>query len=405
MRPSLILHIALVLVSVQLTSRPCEAFPLLSRFQPRYISTKKGVPIFVKATDANISPENYSAASLKSLTFHHVQIYSDEDELALSSDLLSDFLMELGAISVSSSQITSADRHDVVAHFGATADINNVIQTIQTSLDVVTMPEYTVESIEDMDWITKVQKEHWQPMFCSGFVLEFPWHTDDDVRAVLSKANVALESIPNIERLKLQGGVAFGSGDHPTTRLCLSWVRNLMSDESNNIKYFLDYGSGSGVLGLAACALAVNKSCFEAIGVEIDVDAIRIANENAKLNQLNMRSFLPKLDSDHLDSETLSKVLTAGGTYTEVLPDVIDQPKRLYDACVANILALPLADLAPVIASMMKNGSPLALSGILSGAQAETILNVYNNYFYNMRVEAEEEGWVLITGLRNPRAS
>jgi ribosomal protein L11 methylase PrmA len=448
----------------------CKRSSAPARTTPIYSSSR-----LEEEEDTEVLPPfsaSVAVAALQSLTFYDVpaSISDDSDridididaEIVLSSDLLSDFLMELGAVSVSSNKrITDSeeeqdqDQENVVAHFAASFDLSNVVNAIQTtfaikddddddekSASMPAMPRFTIDTVDpNEDWIINVQKEHWKPMLCSGFLLQFPWHTEEDLRAAVALSNneenemlndsgntnngLVLEDIPPKERLTLQGGIAFGSGDHPTTRLCLAWVRQLMttttmtSDGDKKVRHFLDYGAGSGVLGLAACALATAaEEDFQAVGVEIDVDAIQIANENARMNgvvtaddkqQITMKSYLPQLDDEHLDNETLSKVMTTASSTSssdsivEVLPAHLDAPQQLYDACVANILALPLMDLAPVIASMMREGAPLGLSGILVGSQAEAVLDIYrsSSFFDNMQLSAEEEGWVLLTGTRN----
>jgi ribosomal protein L11 methyltransferase len=166
----------------------------------------------------------------------------------------------------------------------------------------------------------------------------------------------------------------------------------------------LDYGAGSGVLGLAACA--VDKR-VEAVGIDIDFDSCRIANTNAKVNGLRMRSYLPPL-SDAADDESKSlllkahahaksRLMTRGETGDEVfLPHELGD--RRYDICVANILAGPLIALSSTLASMIRPGGLLGLSGILP-RQGHAVAEAYQAAgFEKVKVEKELGGWVLVTG-------
>ena len=338
-----------------------------------------------------------------------------------TSDLLADFLLELGACSTSivdhdkgteeEDPIFIAEKlgiskmlwrnADVSAHFPAASfDAQSIAESVRVAFEMGSSPRFEVEGVEDKDWILHVQ-ESWKPCVVASFLLRFPWHDDKVVAEALDEAGL---SIPINRHLKLQGGMAFGTGEHPTTRLCLEFVAQAIENirkhsygENKQKIRFLDYGAGSGVLGLAACIVGLPDLYVESTGVEIDADAVQIANVNAKENNLPMTSFLPMLDRDRLDDESLSVTLR-GRSRADTLPDELEGP--IFDACAANILAAPLCGLAPIIASHLKPGAMLGLSGILT-FQGDDILNAYKTYFYDCKVTKEEEGWVLITGYRN----
>ena len=338
-----------------------------------------------------------------------------------TSDLLSDFLLELGACSTS---IVDHDKDteeenpiflaeswgvtkklwqnsDVTAHFPASSfDAQSIAESVRVAFELSASPRFEVEGVEDKDWVIHVQ-ESWKPCVVAGFLLRFPWHDDRAVTEAIEDQNL-YPSIPKERHLKLQGGMAFGTGEHPTTRLCLEFITDTVqkmkvdNDGKESIKYnFLDYGAGSGVLGIAACKAGGQN--FKATGIEIDADAVQIANVNAKENGVPMVSFLPKLDRTRLDDESLSVTLR-GRSQAEVLPDSLEGP--VFDACAANILAAPLCMLAPVIASHLKPAAPLGLSGILNH-QGDDVLSAYKPFFDRCEVSKEEEGWLLITGIRN----
>jgi ribosomal protein L11 methyltransferase len=169
---------------------------------------------------------------------------------------------------------------------------------------------------------------------------------------------------PAAINLRIDPGLAFGTGTHPTTRLCLEWLSRQALASCN----VLDYGCGSGILAMAAAALGAR----EVFGVDIDPQAI----ETAKLNT-NANGF-------HVNYAVSSK-------------SIEDE----YDVVVANILAGPLTVLAPAIASHVREGGSLALAGILT-PQIERIQTAYAPWI-DLAVERERDGWVLMTGRRLKR--
>lgn len=337
-------------------------------------------------------------------------------------------------------------RCDVSAHFPASLDVSTIIDSLRYTFNLPSAPRYSVDDVPDMDWIKHVQ-ESWTPIITrdSKFVLRFPWHEDDVVMKACQEmerekmqAAMAAQFDTGVKRegavvnfynedsdqkveerayvqIELEGGIAFGTGEHPTTRLCLDWVRDtteeLLKSNTECIN-FVDYGAGSGVLGMAAAAVVrdynqrrrkkeptSSLSSIQTIGVEIDADAIRIADDNAKKNGVEMKNYLPDIDT--LDDEALSVVMRAmqrkRNKGIETLPEELNGP--VYDLCAANILARPLVGLAPVLASLVKAGGKIGLSGVLS-MQAESVVEAYTEFFDDVKVADEENGWVLISGTR-----
>jgi len=156
-------------------------------------------------------------------------------------------------------------------------------------------------------------------------------------------------------------GQAFGTGTHPTTRLCLAWLGMIDLQD----KVVLDYGTGSGILAIAAAKKGANP----VYGVDIDPIAVRVAKDNSAINQVKSSFFLPQ-----------------------------DLPMLHADIIVANILAKPLVELAPLFSRLSMPGTKLALSGILTW-QAEEVIKGFAPFF-TMQTAAAEDGWVLITGTR-----
>lgn len=163
----------------------------------------------------------------------------------------------------------------------------------------------------------------------------------------------------------LDPGLAFGTGTHPTTSLCLSFLDSL--DFKN--KKVLDYGCGSGILAIAA--LKLGAQC--ATGIDIDEQAIEASKENAARNNVAEKLSL------HIGSKNVSE--------------------GNFEITVANILAGPLAELEPDIARLTASGGKLALSGILV-EQAQEVIDAYSADFHDMKLEQNKEGWALLTGTR-----
>jgi ribosomal protein L11 methyltransferase len=352
------------------------------------------------------------ASSLRSMTFSNLR--KDQEP-----QLLCNFLMELGACSTSSTDAdlgtdgenplfdefdsfsmtrTAVSMHvwdhcDVSAHFPASTDFQWIMELVLDAFP--DLPKYEVALVENKDWVLHVQKG-WKPIVLPPFLLRFPWHTNELVQEALA-ASDGVNDESKIVELQLQGGIAFGTGEHPTTQLCMDWIAQVLSSDETPIKRVLDYGAGSGVLGMAACKLDPSVT---AIGVDIDVDAVHIANANAEENKVDMTNYLSDLVQT-TDDESRSVLLKAYGSkqgdVAQVLPKDLNGP--FYDACVANILAAPLVKLAPVLAGLVRPMGKLGLSGIMS-SQNEMILEAYAPFFDDVQVERELGGWILVTGTR-----
>lgn len=205
---------------------------------------------------------------------------------------------------------------------------------------------FSIERVEDADWVRLTQSQ-FNPMQISPRLWIVPsWHEPPDPRAI----NIVLDP-----------GVAFGTGAHPTTRLCLRWLCEAVTPESD----VLDYGCGSGILAIAAMKLGAAA----ARGIDIDPQAVEAARLNAQRNAVTVDFGA----ADEPDAAPASLV-------------------------VANILANPLMVLAPLLARMTRPGGQIALSGILQ-EQAETVQAAYAGLF-DMRPAAADSGWVLLSGKR-----
>ena len=205
---------------------------------------------------------------------------------------------------------------------------------------------YDSETLEDQDWVRLTQSQ-FDPIQISERLWITPsWHKAPAGNAV---------------NLQLDPGLAFGTGSHPTTRLCLKWLdTQLKGGES-----VLDYGCGSGILTIAALKLGAGS----AVGVDIDEQAIRASNDNAAQNNVQAHFYLP----DGL-------------------------PQGQFDVVVANILANPLRMLGEMLAARTKQGGRIVLSGLLA-EQSEELGEIYSQWF-DIEPAGTEEGWARLSGVK-----
>ncbi len=235
------------------------------------------------------------------------------------------------------------------ALFDADADRRGLTEALGDLLPWLEPAQLAFAEVEDQDW-ERAWMDQFQPMPFGRRLWIYPWNieppADDDLVVV-----------------RLDPGLAFGSGTHPTTALCLEWLDSL------NLagKTVTDFGCGSGILAIAALKLGA----MSAVGVDNDPQALTASVDNAERNAV----------ADRL---------------AVFLPDDFDGAPA--DVFVANILAGPLGELAPTFAAAAKPGAPFAISGILDGQQNE-LLARYGEWFDELRVDKRED-WVRISGRR-----
>ncbi|TXR39881.1 50S ribosomal protein L11 methyltransferase [Ectopseudomonas mendocina] len=272
-----------------------------------------------------------------------------------------DALLEVGAVSV-----TFMDAEDqpifepdlgttplwshthLLALFEADTDETALIAHLQL-LCGGSLPEHHVERIEDQDW-ERSWMDNFQPMRFGRRLWIVPsWHAAPE---------------PDAVNLLLDPGLAFGTGTHPTTALCLEWLDGQELQGCN----VLDFGCGSGILAIAALLLGAPQ----AVGTDIDPQALEASRDNASRNGIDPARFPVYLPAD--------------------------LPQQPADVVVANILAGPLVSLAPQITALVKGGGRLALSGILA-EQAEEVRAAYAGAF-DLDPTASKDGWVRISGIK-----
>lgn len=282
---------------------------------------------------------------------------------AENAERLCDALMDAGALSAS---IEDADagtdaeepqfgepgsintpgwKHSkVVALLDQQADPADLLNTACAACGLAADMPFEVDTVAEQNWVQLTQSQ-FDPIRVSDRLWIVPsWHEAPN---------------PDAINLVLDPGMAFGTGSHPTTRLCLEWLeRTVLPGET-----LLDYGCGSGILAIAAAKIGAGS----VMGVDIDPQAVEAAKANAERNRVTAHF--------HDNSKAV---------------------EGEYDRVVANILSNPLKVLAPAICALVRPGGSLALSGILD-AQAEEIIDIYRPWV-SLSVADTRDGWVCLAG-------
>ena len=244
----------------------------------------------------------------------------------------------------------------LTALFEGDTDAEWLLSELNTLDGALDWSQAQLEIVEDQDW-ERAWLDQFQPMRFGARTWIVPWNHDLPVEALVDDAAV----------VRLDPGLAFGSGTHPTTALCLAWLDGLADEGKLRDIDVLDFGCGSGILALAALKLGAKH----AIGIDNDPQAIIATRDNAERNGL----------ANHINV---------------YLPD--EAPTRTYPVVVANILASALDQLAETISAQVAPGGMLAMSGILKGQEDELLLR-FAPWFDQLQV-TQQEDWVRISGRR-----
>lgn len=290
---------------------------------------------------------------------------------AADGDRWSDALLAAGALSVDAADPAagSSDEHPIfgepsasenawwpitrlTALCKASADVSTIVTTAAHAL-ACAPPACETYAVADRDWVRATQAQFG------------PIRIDERLWIVPTWCKPPQ---PGALNLVVDPGLAFGTGAHPTTRLCLRWLVEHVTPQMS----VLDYGCGSGILAIAAARLGAKR----VVGADIDAQAIRASIDNAKANGVVARFA-------HVDA-------LASGTFALV---------------VANILANPLRLLAPALAARTRRGGRIALCGVLA-SQADEVVVAYAPWF-EIGVAQVDSGWALLSGVRRaaPRAN
>ncbi|NYT66603.1 50S ribosomal protein L11 methyltransferase [Alcaligenaceae bacterium] len=301
-------------------------------------------------------------------------LYCDEQE----AEALSDALLQAGVLSVSVEDADGDTEHEqpLYGEPGLEPDVhawhrNMVVALLPEDVDPVEILEHvrdtgggnylaadwTVREVHDADWVRLTQGQ-FGPIEVAGRIWIVPsWHRENP--EVPEMSSVYQGQAGGVVRIELDPGLAFGTGSHPTTHLCLEWLAaHIQGNES-----LLDYGCGSGILAIAARKLGAGVTQ----AVDIDEQAVESTRYNAKVNGAQLQAMLP-----------------------DELPDGQAQ------VVVANILSSPLKVLAPMLVGRVLPGGHLVLSGILE-RQTQEIIQAYAPWI-ELSVWRTRDDWVCMHG-------
>ena len=261
---------------------------------------------------------------------------------SVEAELFSDTLLELGAIAVNIDP--AAEPVDLCILFRPESDIVQTLDEAAHLSGIRAVPAYSATEIADQDWV-KLTQSQFEPIQITRKLYVVPsWSVEPDPAAV---------------NVRLDPGLAFGTGSHPTTRLCLRWLVDVIRGGETVI----DYGCGSGILAIAALKLGAAR----AIGIDNDNDALAASRDNTEGNKVKADFFLPE-----------------------------ECPEIEADIVVANILLQPLVELAPRLAQL--SPGRIALAGVLE-RESEDLKQRYREWF-TIEHEEVDEGWALVAGRR-----
>lgn len=295
--------------------------------------------------------------------WHSVSVRAPAEQ----AEALSDALMEAGALAVSIEDADAGteletpqfgepgsinerlwERSVVIALFAADADLETLLAQAAAAAGLDAVPPFDVEAVAEQNWVQLTQSQFDPIQITERLWIVPSWHTPPDPDAIC---------------IEMDPGMAFGTGSHPTTRLCLQWLCDTVQPGCS----VLDYGCGSGILGIAAAKLGAAT----VMGCDIDLAAVEASQANAVRNQVT--------DACWQDS---AKPL-----------------EGQYDIVVANILTNPLCVLAPSLVAHVRPGGRLALSGVLA-IQAEQVIAAYAPWIA-LQIGAEHEGWIRLEGIKS----
>lgn len=296
--------------------------------------------------------------------------------VAETAEPLGDALLDLGALSVTveddaaggydenplygepglSPEVQAWERSSVTALFHSEIDdskdpelISELLASLEEAGFKLAAPKEKI--VEEQDWVRLTQSQ-FAPIQIGKRIWVVPsWHD--------------APTDPNAICLAVDPGLAFGTGSHPTTHLCLLWLEQHQQLHNQSL---LDYGCGSGILAIAAAKLGAKP----VVGTDIDPQAMVAARSNAQINNTAVQFVLPNENAPELTADTK------------------------YDIVMANILANPLQILAPALVNKIRPGGQIVLSGVLE-RQAEEVMTTYSQWL-KLSVWKESEGWVCLNG-------
>jgi ribosomal protein L11 methyltransferase len=252
------------------------------------------------------------------------------------------------------SNVQAWERNRIVALLPDGADPSQIIEQAAAASDLTPtlLAPWLLRDVPDADWVRLTQSQFGPIQVAERLWIVPSWHRGDAQIAVAASNTGAIH-------IELDPGLAFGTGSHPTTHLCLAWLEAELPPDAS----VLDYGCGSGILAIAARKLGAGRT----LAADIDHQAIESTRANAQINHVQLQALLP----DEL-------------------------PKGVYDVVLANILSNPLKVLAPMLSARVALGGHLVLSGVLE-RQAEEVATAYAPWIA-LSVWCARDGWVCLHG-------
>jgi ribosomal protein L11 methyltransferase len=281
---------------------------------------------------------------------------------AAELEQVEDLMASLGALSISIRDAADEPIYEplpgttpvwqesvVTATFDAASDPDELQTRIAAALPSRLKPGLRRGSLQDRDW-EQTYRQHFKPLRCApGLWIVPSWTEPPDKDAVV---------------VRLDPGLAFGTGTHPTTALCLGWL----ADHPPTGERVIDYGCGSGILAIAACKLGARQ----VLAIDIDAQALEACAANRQRNEIGEDRL--RISAPH------------------------DAGPGVADLLIANILAAPLIELAPRFAGMLRGGGRILLSGLLE-SQLEDIQSAYRGHF-EFEAASRCDEWVCVAGTR-----
>ena len=307
------------------------------------------------------------------MPLYELTLLANESEV----DNLSDALMEIEALSVSVEDADADTEHEealwgepgmpVPREAWQRSTIKSLFATEAEALEAATLilaQEWAedihvqgIQPVDEQDWVRLTQSQFQPVPITDSFFIVPTWH----------EVPAAAKTV-----MRLDPGLAFGTGTHPTTRMCLKWIAQNASAFAE--QPVLDYGCGSGILAIGAALFGSGR--IDA--VDIDPAAVEATVANAEANLA------------HLKTADGALALNAG------LPDLVGEARGAYPLVLANILATPLKMLSPLLAGHVAAGGHLVLAGILA-RQEQELKDAYAEVGLQLQVSNEEDGWILMT--------
>ncbi|KAI3675007.1 hypothetical protein L1987_84588 [Smallanthus sonchifolius] len=295
------------------------------------------------------------------------------------ADMLTEALLCFGAVSTSVFEPDSWDSKNIsiVSIFSVSDDVHQTIALAADSIGLKETPVYKVTTGYHSDWIQNARESFHPIQVTQGLWIVPEWMTPPDIQATI---------------ISLNPGLAFGTGDHPTTKLCLLLLLGLIKGG----EIVLDYGTGSGILAIAA----LKFGAASAVGFDIDPQAITAAHHNAALNDIGPDKLELQVIPSNISPMSTNQwqwAMKKSDGVTDHGMEIVTE-KEKYDVVVANILLNPLLDLADHIVSYAKPGGVVGLSGIIS-EQVPTIVNRYSDLLEGITV-SQIDDWACIRGTK-----